>query len=438
MMRRGGVCVNSSAIAALSALIVFLVAVVVQSDSLVHVQPGNGSIPELLESFSESLLEDQAETALGALSPAADVTFRRYLNSTIESLTGSHTGRLELSSLAMRLSASSASMVGAKIDESASARAKAAGCADLRRALVSISYSLGGGSVPGLAEQPVVVDRIFDFTKCGSGWSVADVQRRAQDPALPWEIPFVRAEDVVTHRGVSTVLRYAGSEATAGRIVANLPAAIDDVADFWGGRGAIAAVCVVVTETLSQMNALVPSWRAGIQPSAVSTGLMVGRHFLNQRLIFAPGAASLSDGSLQALLRHELTHIAVAAKTNPTSPIWVREGIAEYVGRRGTFEALSEVAPQLMSEVASGAVPRSLPSDEDFIRSGPDALLAYQKSWSFMVYVARAFGSEKLKQLFDAINIQGSLNIDGSFRRVLGVGERTILRQWSKWLLAAR
>ena len=52
-----------------------------------------------------------------------------------------------------------------------------------------------------------------------------------------------------------------------------------------------------------------------------------------ERIMFAPGAAAMSDAALRIVLRHELFHYAARADTAADAPRWLTEGVADFVGR---------------------------------------------------------------------------------------------------------
>ena len=55
-----------------------------------------------------------------------------------------------------------------------------------------------------------------------------------------------------------------------------------------------------------------------------------------ERIMFAPGAAAMSDAALRIVLRHELFHFAARADTAADAPRWLTEGVADFVGRPPT------------------------------------------------------------------------------------------------------
>ncbi len=55
-----------------------------------------------------------------------------------------------------------------------------------------------------------------------------------------------------------------------------------------------------------------------------------------ERIVFAPGAAAMSDAALRIVLRHELFHYAARADTAADAPRWLTEGVADFVARPHT------------------------------------------------------------------------------------------------------
>ena len=70
-----------------------------------------------------------------------------------------------------------------------------------------------------------------------------------------------------------------------------------------------------------------------------------------ERIVFAPGAAAMSDAALRIVLRHELFHFATRADTASDAPRWLTEGVADFVARPHT----ARPAPQRAAALAATA-----------------------------------------------------------------------------------
>ena len=107
------------------------------------------------------------------------------------------------------------------------------------------------------------------------------------------------------------------------RISAQLDDAADAVSAFWGPDWP-REIVVVAAGTDAQFAAV---GGGDSHTAATTTG---------ERIMFAPGAARLSDASLRIVLRHELFHYAARADTAADAPRWLTEGVADFVGRPQT------------------------------------------------------------------------------------------------------
>src|SRR6202171_2980120 len=107
-----------------------------------------------------------------------------------------------------------------------------------------------------------------------------------------------------------------------------------------------------------------------------------------ERIMFAPGAAAMSEASLGIVLRHELFHFASRADTAADAPRWLTEGVADFVGR--------PPAPR----PAHAAEFAHLPTDAALGAAGPAQSLAYDRAWWFSRFVADAYGTATLRALY--------------------------------------
>ena len=145
-----------------------------------------------------------------------------------------------------------------------------------------------------------------------------------------------------------------------------LPGATDAVTAFWGPQWP-REVLVVVAGTPDQFATLAGG---GTDVAATTTA---------DRIMFAPGAAAMNDAELRMVLRHELFHYAARADTAADAPIWLTEGVADFVGRP-------------VSAAPLPASSRQLPTDAELAAAGPDRSAAYDRAWSFASFVADTYG----------------------------------------------
>jgi hypothetical protein len=183
------------------------------------------------------------------------------------------------------------------------------------------------------------------------------------------------------------------------------------VTAFWGAAWP-RDVVVVATASDEQFRALAGG---GSDIAAATVG---------QRILFAPGAARMSDSALRIVLRHELFHYAARAETAADAPRWLTEGVADFVGRPET----PRPGPQGASEMAM------LPSDTDMDTVGPTRTLAYDRAWWFSRFVADRYGTSHLRDLYERACGPGHPDIPTAVSETLGADLGEVLTEWRRWL----
>jgi len=317
----------------------------------------------------------------------------------------------------------------------------------------SAEYRLTAGSPPSLSEMasgtfeapvisqyrlvvdPVLVRRAVDATfELGPrGWRLAAVT--SSDADLWSYGPVTSARE-----GQSLVI---GSEVFAQRLpslASQAEAARLDVDSFWTQPWP-GALVVTLPAKAQWMDGLIGDDSASKFPAVATRDS--GRDGPVNRVTVNPSVfESQPYIGQQILLRHEITHVAQSALPGQKAvPLWLVEGLATYVGYRGSGISDSVIGRLVLSEVRSDGVPTRLPSDAqfDFDRSGPERGLAYEKGWSVCAAIATEFGESKLVPFYAAVakgDGTASKRVDAAAQQVLGVSGAALLEQWQSWLQA--
>ena len=141
-----------------------------------------------------------------------------------------------------------------------------------------------------------------------------------------------------------------------------------------------------------------------------------------ERIMFAAGAATMSDASLRIVLRHELFHFASRAKTAADAPRWLTEGVADFVGRPP------------VPRPADAAELAQIPTDAELSDPGPAGSLAYDRAWWFTRFVADAYGVDALRALYIRACAPGHPDASTAVRETLGVDLPAVLSRWRSWM----
>jgi hypothetical protein len=216
------------------------------------------------------------------------------------------------------------------------------------------------------------------------------------------------------------------SAALLSRVAANIGQAVDAVEAFWGTDWP-RDIAVVAAGSQRQFETEAgggpPAQWADIAAVAVADGVDPARRItIGQRIVFAPGAAGMSESALRIVLSHELFHYAARADTALDAPRWLTEGVADYVARPAT--PLPEPTP----------IPTTLPSDADLAAPGAQRSQAYDRAWWFARFVADTRGAATLRALYLAACGVGHSDLSTAVQDVLGTDMAGVLADWQQWV----
>ena len=131
------------------------------------------------------------------------------------------------------------------------------------------------------------------------------------------------------------------------------------------------------------------------------------------RLVVTPYLLSKDDSYARSVLRHELTHVALAKIGDREIPTWLAEGLAEYtafrVGSGSAVNGVESLAQRGLSrttwsQLKSGAWRPHLVAFDDEFYDGTGAQVDnnYTTAWFTCLYIADHYGEQKLRALVQA------------------------------------
>ena len=165
-------------------------------------------------------------------------------------------------------------------------------------------------------------------------------------------------------------------------------AAVPWVTGVWGSDWD-QRVTLVLPDTADELSQLLPGSGHLGEVAALADA---------DRVYVNPDALTrLSSSGLQVVLRHEVTHLAGQAQ-DPDMPIWLAEGLAEYVAFKGTDKPAAEVARELAAEVRAGKVSPALPTGRQF--DGPRLPAVYQECWRAVTVLSRERGEAGVLRVY--------------------------------------
>ncbi|ACY98615.1 MULTISPECIES: peptidase MA family metallohydrolase [Thermomonospora] len=284
---------------------------------------------------------------------------------------------------------------------------------------VTLRYRLKGHD-----RREVTRTRYLTFARRGGAWRLVGdgTAHGLRDEADIWDsgpLDVVRGEHSLVI-GSSPLLR---------EIADRLDAAVPVVTEVLGERWARRAVALVPADDV-QAAALVPDGDPLGDAGSIAA-LAVSGDSGEDRIVIAPGTFSrLNALGRKVVLTHELTHIATGGARDGRTPLWLIEGLADYVGYRDTKVPVRSAARELRAEVTAGHLPRRLPGPAEFADAArlPQA---YAEAWLACRMIADRYGEDALVRLYRAA---GERSQDAALRSVLGLDTAGLTAMWRDYL----
>ncbi len=147
-----------------------------------------------------------------------------------------------------------------------------------------------------------------------------------------------------------------------------------------------------------------------------------GGRLVGTRFVVNPDVIGIPQPYLQRLVTHEMTHVAVA-RHGAGVPLWLTEGLAEYVSVRDLPASYVRVEGGVVKRASAGKVD-GLPLSSKF--NAVDQSWNYALAWFACDWIAAHRGEPALWDLLSAMNRHGRGTTDDQqgkvLRRVLGLG----------------
>jgi hypothetical protein len=149
------------------------------------------------------------------------------------------------------------------------------------------------------------------------------------------------------------------------------------------------------------------------------------------RIVVNPKAAALTSSALQSVLEHEMVHVATRSPDS-AAPMWVEEGLAEWVSMRAHSGQRSGGTDELLLRVRSEGAPRALPADRRFEAGASNLELAYAEAWLACRFIADRYSESRLGQFYAEL-VRGS-SVDEASRSTLQLSETELTAGWRAYL----
>jgi hypothetical protein len=309
-----------------------------------------------------------------------------------------------------------------------------------------VGQTRGHYALTGFDRAPRTFAVAFTFVRRPSGWRIA-ADSDGLTTLQVWDLPGLRVlrgrTSLVIGNDVPAHMAGYRDQADAG---------VARVTAVWG-PGWATHVVLLTPATAAQFAALLGRSGEGLdQVAAVTIGSTVaGTGAGGDRVVINPSTfGDLQPDGRRVVITHELTHVAIRSSTTRPAPLWLSEGMADYVGYLGLGLPRSRVAAPWLAKVRAGTVPRRLPSDADFDPARTRIAPAYAAAWLACSRLADRYGQARLVAFYRAVADAGprpaatpgtarsgtpspAAAASRAFASVLGTTEQAFVSSWASY-----
>lgn len=308
--------------------------------------------------------------------------------------------------------------------------------------VVEVSLQLDGYD----AEPVVTLDR-YRFSRVGdrpgrhalSSVTDAEWEERTEVAAQPWDTGPIEVRSGVGVLGIFD----AGSVDAARGLVRSVERGISDVSALVPHEWSRSVVVYALSDTDFLASIEDPPGGHPERLDGVAFTVEAGPSSdasAATRFVLHPRVLQRSRLERDRLVRHELTHVAIGARDDH-APVWLSEGIAEYVSVRPLAPQDRMVADAAVAAARGGQV-TDLPADATF--NDDDSAVHYGVAWWACEYLVATYGPASLWTILTELDTLGSSGdsgestdaADARLEELIGINTRTLARKAAKLMLA--
>ena len=273
-------------------------------------------------------------------------------------------------------------------------------------------------------------------------WKLAGDSDAASVGGPSWQGPWDFGR-LIARRGPHTlVLVHPDHAADAATFQALVERSVPVVTSVWGSRWND-RVAVLIPDTATEFAAVTSDTgdSADLAAVAIADSVDPDGTVLGARIVLNPtNLGRLDAAGRRLVVQHELTHIASRADTADQMPVWLVEGLADYVGNLGSGLSAPSIAGELAAEVRAGKEPASLPTDADFDGADPRLPQVYEEAWLACRLISRRVGQSGLVRFYKAVSTAARTDPATSaavgFRSVLHTDVAAFTAEWRAYVRA--
>jgi hypothetical protein len=284
---------------------------------------------------------------------------------------------------------------------------------------------------------PTTRPLLLTFAKRQGRWLLAADDAAGVDGTRTWRGPWEHGRVVVRRGKFSLVLAHPRNAHRLAAFTAGVDAAVPRVRRVIGGSWS-GQVAVLIPDDQREMSELVGAHLVLGKIAAVAVADAVdpsSGQARGQRVVVNPANLDrLGALGRRVVLQHEVTHVATRGITGPGMPIWLVEGLADWVGYQGSGLPARAVGDELRRQLRAGRWPGRLPNPADFRGDSARLSVAYEEAWSACRLIANRAGPAALVRLYRAVGTatDPAAAVDAQLRKTLGWSYGQFVAEWRR------
>jgi hypothetical protein len=299
----------------------------------------------------------------------------------------------------------------------------------------------GNYLLTGFDRAPRSFEATYTLVQRSGGWRIADDIDGATALQM-WDLPGMRVL-----RGQSSIVIGNAPEARMRDYSTIADSAVRRVAGVWGTDWNAHVVVLTPSTTEEFASLLLRDADEGLdQVAAITQGAIEpGQRAQGDRVVINPKAfTALQPLGRRVVITHELAHVAARSSTNSPLPIWLSEGMADYVGYSGLDLPRRHVARELLTLVRAGKGPKVLPTEVDFDPSRTKIAPSYSAAWLAVSRLVDLYGQAKVVAFYRSLGsgptVERAVEVDQdamvakAFAQSFGVTQAQFVDGWRGYL----
>lgn len=296
-----------------------------------------------------------------------------------------------------------------------------------------------GYQLAGFDQQPDVHHMVLTFARRdGARWRLVS---DSDGDSATWRGLWDYGPVIALRSTYGLLLAHPGREAALESLAQAIDQAVPAVSSVWGTAWT-QRVVILVPDTTTELQRIgrVSFGIDRLAAIAIATSVdYESGSATGQRVLLNPDTlGQLGPTATLALMTHEISHLAARTVTRDSTPTWLVEGFADFVGFGAVNAKPRQVAAGLGVQIRAGATPVDLPSNAQFAAQSAGLNAVYAQAWLAARLIAQRIGVVSFVAMYRTVatSADPAATLVEQLKSRLGLGRADFVTAWIAYLKA--